>query len=266
MTKRPKAKKDAKGRFLPNRAKAKAGLNRAILSSAWGQVVLFTIYKALRLGKLVITVAPEYSSQECAICAFTAKGNRLSQAEFVCQRCGHTDNADHNAAWVIAKRGIENLLSGDPLTKAHKVTGIFRKLGPERTEVTPGGDRCKTSRAHGLGAEIAEPGNDGGNPGDLRLGLARRWESSLGAISALHRGAGVEVSGTGGYPVHDELLFDLTRDPGQDQNLANAPVRRHGESPGSCALDYESADRGVSPFSPVFLRGPSGDTVCRELG
>ncbi len=77
MTKRPKAKKDAKGRFLPNRAKAKAGLNRAILSSAWGQVVLFTIYKALRLGKLVITVAPEYSSQECAICAFTAKGNRL---------------------------------------------------------------------------------------------------------------------------------------------------------------------------------------------
>ena len=36
MTKRPKAKKDAAGRFLPTGAKAKAGLNRAILSSAWG--------------------------------------------------------------------------------------------------------------------------------------------------------------------------------------------------------------------------------------
>ena len=51
---------------------------------------MFTTYKALGLGKLVITVAPEYSWQECAICAFTAKGNRLSQAEFVCQRCGTT--------------------------------------------------------------------------------------------------------------------------------------------------------------------------------
>ena len=56
MTKRPKAKKDASGRFLPNGAKAKAGLHRAILSSAWGHVVSFTTYKALRQGKLVITV------------------------------------------------------------------------------------------------------------------------------------------------------------------------------------------------------------------
>ena len=39
MTKRPKAKQDAQGRFLPNQAAAKAGLNRAILSSAWGEVV-----------------------------------------------------------------------------------------------------------------------------------------------------------------------------------------------------------------------------------
>ncbi|MCL4319162.1 MAG: transposase [Firmicutes bacterium] len=138
MTKRPQAKKDTQGRFLPNRAKAKAGLNRAILSSAWGQVVSFTTYKALRQGKLVITVPPAYSSQECAICTFTHPDNRLSQAEFVCQRCGHADNADHNAAVVIAKRGIQKLLSGDPLTKSHKTTRIFRNLGPERSEVTPG--------------------------------------------------------------------------------------------------------------------------------
>ena len=138
MTKRPKAKKDAQGRFLPNRAKAKAGLNRAILSSAWGQVVSFTTYKALRQGKLVITVPPAYSSQECAVCTFTSPDNRPSQAEFVCQRCGHIDNADHNAAVVITKRGIKKLLSGEPLTKTHKTTRIFRTLGPGRSEVTPG--------------------------------------------------------------------------------------------------------------------------------
>ncbi len=34
MTKCPKAKRDANGQFLPNGRKAKAGLNRAILSSA----------------------------------------------------------------------------------------------------------------------------------------------------------------------------------------------------------------------------------------
>ena len=53
MTKRPKAQRDATGRFLPNGRRAKAGLNRAILASAWGQVVAFTRYKALRHGKLV---------------------------------------------------------------------------------------------------------------------------------------------------------------------------------------------------------------------
>ena len=138
MTKRPQAKRDAQGRFLPNGRNAKAGLSRAILESAWGDVVAFTRYKALRRGKLVITVPPAYSSQECAVCTFTSPDNRLTQAEFVCQRCGHTDNADHNAAVVIAKRGIQKLLSGDPLTKSHKTTRIFRKLGPERSEVTPG--------------------------------------------------------------------------------------------------------------------------------
>ena len=69
---------------------------------------------------------------------------------------------------VVSKNFFPEL---HPLTKAHKVTGIFRKLGPERPEVTPGGDRCKTSGAYGPGAEMVEPGNP-------RLGVARRWESS----------------------------------------------------------------------------------------
>ena len=67
MTKRPKAKRDAQGRFLPSGRHAKAGLNRVILASAWGDVVSFTRYKALRQGKLVITVPPQHSSQECAV-------------------------------------------------------------------------------------------------------------------------------------------------------------------------------------------------------
>ena len=138
MTKRPKAKRDAQGRFLPSGRHAKAGLNRVILASAWGDVVSFTRYKALRQGKLVITVPPQHSSQECAVCTFTFPDNRKSQSEFVCQRCGHTDNADHNAAVVIAKRDITKLLSGIPQNRTHKRAPIFWKLGRERSEETPG--------------------------------------------------------------------------------------------------------------------------------
>ena len=138
MTKRPKAKRDAQGRFLPNGRQAKAGLNRVILASAWGDVVSFTRYKALRQGTLGITVPPQHRSQECAVCTFASPDNRKSQSEFVCQRCGHTDHADHNAAVVIAQRGITKLRSGIPLTQKHTPTRIFRTLGPERSEVTPG--------------------------------------------------------------------------------------------------------------------------------
>ena len=158
MTKRPKAKKDAQGHFLPNGAQAKAGLHRAILSSDWGQVVTFTHYKTLRQGKLVIMVPFAYSSQECAVCTFTSPDNRPSQAECVCQRCGHIDNADHNATVVIAKRGTKKLLSGDPLTNSHKTTRNFWKRGPERSEVTPGDDRIRRGmpKASAQGSLIQE--------------------------------------------------------------------------------------------------------------
>ncbi|MDA8194513.1 MAG: transposase [Thermaerobacter sp.] len=179
MTNRPKAKQDANGRFLPNQAPAKAGLNRAILSSAWGSVVSFTTYKALRRNKLVITVPPAQSSQEWAVCRFTSPDNRRSQAEFVCQRCGHTDNA----AVVIAKRGIKKLLSGDPLTTSHKTTRIFRKRGPERSAVTPGeiaqdvgGPRLLTQRSTNqevLGTNPEPPASASWRPGGGRSSFVR---------------------------------------------------------------------------------------------
>ena len=138
MTRKPKARQDENGRWLPNGARAKAGLNRAILASAWGQMVSFTRYKALRAGKLVVVVPSAYSSQECAACGHTHPDNRPSQAEFVCHACGHRDNADHNASVVIARRGARKLLSGEPLAPEGKSVKMFRKLGPERSEVTPG--------------------------------------------------------------------------------------------------------------------------------
>jgi putative transposase len=112
----------------------KAGLNRSILQSAWGQVKLFTHYKARRAGKLCIVVPPHYSSQRCAHCQHTASENRLDQSAFLCQRCGYQDNADINAAQVLAQRGVAAVLSGAIVIKERRRASIRKKVGVECSE------------------------------------------------------------------------------------------------------------------------------------
>ncbi len=64
--------------------------------------------------------------QQCAQCGDTDKKNRKSQSEFLCLKCGHTDNADNNATKVIKQRTFEYLRSKAFLngkTKRKKETG-----------------------------------------------------------------------------------------------------------------------------------------------
>lgn len=112
MTKRAKPKKNELGEFIRNGASAKSGLNKSILESVWGKTKTFTQYKARRQGKLVVSVLPFNTSQECAQCGFIHQDNRKTQAEFVCLSCGNQDHADFNAAKVIKSRGIKVLLNG----------------------------------------------------------------------------------------------------------------------------------------------------------
>ena len=130
MTKRAKPKQDEQGHWIKNGAAAKSGLNKAILASTWGKTKEFLGYKARRSGKLAIEVPAFYSSQECAACGHIHSDNRVSQAEFVCQRCNHTGHADHNAAAIIAKRGVRLVLSGACVQKKSKKCGILKnKVG-----------------------------------------------------------------------------------------------------------------------------------------
>jgi putative transposase len=154
MTKRAKPKRDENGRWIRNGAAAKSGLNRALLASTWGKSKEFLSYKARRAGKLVIEVPAFYSSQECAACGHTHSDNRPSQAEFVCQSCNHADHADHNAAAVIAKRGVRLVLSGACVQKKSKKCGILKnKVGGVTSEPmasmpsTPGEIRVSRSGA-----------------------------------------------------------------------------------------------------------------------
>lgn len=49
ITKAPKPKPDEDGKYLPNGASAKAGLNKSILDAGWGMFVAMTSYKAALL-------------------------------------------------------------------------------------------------------------------------------------------------------------------------------------------------------------------------
>ena len=135
MTAKAKPKQDEHGRRIKNGAAAKSGLNKSILASTWGQTKTYLQYKARRQGKLVIEVPPFCSSQECAACGHVHRDNRVSQSEFVCLSCGNTDHADHNAAKVIAMRGVRQLLSGKCVQKEKKRCRITRnKVGAEGSE------------------------------------------------------------------------------------------------------------------------------------
>ena len=117
----------------------KAGLNRSILASTWGQTKTYLQYKARRKGKLCVDVPPHYSSQECAACGHVHQDNRQSQSLFVCLSCGYTDNADRNAGKVLAMRGVRLLLSGNYGKKESRRCAITRiKVGTESSEPAVG--------------------------------------------------------------------------------------------------------------------------------
>ena len=107
MVRAPRAKPDldAPGEFLPNGAKAKAGLNGSIHDAGWGTLASLLSYKAESAGRIVVTVNPRYTSQTCAECGHVEAGNRVNQAEFRCLSCAHVAHADVNAARNILRAG-----------------------------------------------------------------------------------------------------------------------------------------------------------------
>ena len=81
--------------------KQKAGLNRSILSTGWGELQQMLAYKTQ-----VAYVNPASTSQTCAKCGYRDKSSRKTQAAFHCTHCGHQDNADLNAAQNIMASGV----------------------------------------------------------------------------------------------------------------------------------------------------------------
>lgn len=101
MTRSAKGTVEQPGRNV----RAKAGLNRAVLEQGWHQFATFLSYKMEANGGFLVSIPAAYTSQTCSCCGSISKHHRKSQAVFECSDCGHSANADTNAAINIRKAG-----------------------------------------------------------------------------------------------------------------------------------------------------------------
>ncbi|MBA9007553.1 RNA-guided endonuclease InsQ/TnpB family protein [Thermomonospora cellulosilytica] len=102
MTRSAKGTAEQPGRGVA----AKAGLNRSILDAGWGVFLRILAHKAESAGRELIAVNPAGTSRTCPRCGHCAAGNRVTQAEFRCQGCGHQAHADVNAAINFLRAGL----------------------------------------------------------------------------------------------------------------------------------------------------------------
>jgi putative transposase len=122
MTKRAKPKPSEEGEgYERNNAKAKSGLNKAILDVGWGMFAGFVTYKQAWRGGFVAYVPAPGTSQTCPTCLHRSKDNRHTQARFCCSECGLQGNADWIASVNIETRGQ----AGEFARKSHDASSEF---------------------------------------------------------------------------------------------------------------------------------------------
>ena len=111
ISKAPTPKQDENGKYLPNGAAAKGGLNKSILDAGWGTFVSMCQSKAAYAGLVtVLTIDPKYTSQVCSGCG-TVRKKELSERWHSCE-CGTELDRDHNAALNILSKGLTTLSGG----------------------------------------------------------------------------------------------------------------------------------------------------------
>jgi putative transposase len=91
----------------------KAGLNRAILDKGWHLFARALENVARYTGAQIVKVPAPYTSQRCSTCRNVDPASRESQAVFRCTTCGHTENADVNAAKNVLADGLSVSACGD---------------------------------------------------------------------------------------------------------------------------------------------------------
>ena len=108
MSASPKPKQDESGKYIPNGAAWKKGLNKSIADAGWGKFILILKGKAMDLGKRVVSVPAYGTSQICPKCGEVVKKS-LSTRTHCCPKCEYTTNRDHAASENILALGLKSL-------------------------------------------------------------------------------------------------------------------------------------------------------------
>lgn len=87
-------------------------------------------------GVTTTEVQPAYTSQMCARCGYVDKRNRQTQSKFKCHCCGHTCNADVNAAFnILQRRSLKISLSN----RSDKRKTLKERLLDAHSKMCPSG-------------------------------------------------------------------------------------------------------------------------------
>ena len=157
MTKKAAPKVDDRGRYIRNNRRAKSGLNRSILEQGWYKFESYLKYKSHKAGKACFKVHAAYSSQECAHCGHIHPSNRESQSLFLCQNCGHCDNADINAAKVLKNRAVKLLKHcGTQLSRQGVLSLPDRISGAHGKSSLPKGLDAQSEKNRKIGSEASK--------------------------------------------------------------------------------------------------------------
>lgn len=107
MTRKAKKRLDANGKPMRNGQSRKRAMNRSILRNGWSSLVDKLSYKAQWYGRTLVQVDRFYpSSRLCHDCGHKYAGLRLSEREWVCERCGTSHDRDVNAALNIRDEAL----------------------------------------------------------------------------------------------------------------------------------------------------------------
>ncbi len=162
MIRRCKPKVDEHGNYIKNGQSAKKALNRLIADASWGNLIKKLEYLAVKQGKRLVKVNPQYTSQKCSVCGHIDAANRDGE-KFACLNCGHLDDANIQAARNIKCRGVEQF--GLVLkTRPRKVRVNVRRDSSEPKQLSlfemPTSEVTEIRRYRGSGnRKRREPGN-----------------------------------------------------------------------------------------------------------
>jgi putative transposase len=86
---------------------AKGMLAKSVHDVSWGKLIEMLTYKAENAGRQIVSVSPNYTSQDCSVCGHREK-HPLWLRSFECTNCGTLHHRDLNAALNIKNKGVRS--------------------------------------------------------------------------------------------------------------------------------------------------------------